>query len=148
MKAKFDEIDRMILETLQKDGRITMKKLGEIVHLSSPAVTERVLKMESMGIIESYKAQVNPRALGYDVEGWMVVTVNESKRDALLTFVQETEEILRADEVPGESEIMLHFVCENYADYLELLRRLKEFGTTESYMYMGSFKDEVLLPIV
>ncbi len=146
MKAKFDEIDRMILETLQKDGRITMKKLGEIVHLSSPAVTERVMKMESMGVIESYKAQINPQALGFDVEGWMVVTVGESKLEAFQSFVQKAEEILRADEVPGEKEAVLHFVCENYTGYLELLRKLKEYGTVESYMYMGSYKDEVLLP--
>ncbi len=146
MKAKFDEIDKKILEVLQKDGRITMKKLGEIVHLSSPAVTERVQKMESMGVIDSYTAKVDPRAMGYDVEGTMVVTVTEAKQKAFMKFIQGDDEVLRADEVPGKNEVLLHFVCENYSGYLELLRQLKEFGTTESYMYMGSCKESVLLP--
>ncbi len=148
MKAKFDEIDRMILEILQKDGRITMKKLGETVHLSSPAVTERVLKLESLGIIESYGAKINPRALGYDVEGRIVVTVIPAKREEFFTFIQNTGDILSADEVPGDNQVMLHFVCINYSSYLALIQQLEEFGTTESYMYMGSTKDSVLLPKV
>ncbi len=148
MQAKFDEIDKRILEILQQNGRITMKKLGEIVHLSSPAVTERVMKMESSGAIDHYSAQVDPRALGYDVQGAIIVTLNGSNKNAFIDFIQDEDEIIRADEIPGKSDVMLHIACENYSSYLELIQRIRQYGSTDSYMYMESYKDGIILPKV
>ncbi len=146
MQAKFDEIDRKILEILQQDGRITMKKLGEIVHLSSPAVTERVMKMESTGIIDHYAAQVNPRALGYDVQASIVVTLHDANKSAFLSFIEQEDDIISADEIPGKSDALLYVACENYSSYLALIQRIRQYGTTDSYMHMGSYKNRVLLP--
>ena len=51
-----DVTDYRIIEILQKDGRISMKDLGKIVGLTSPAVSERVKRLEESGVIEGYKA--------------------------------------------------------------------------------------------
>ena len=54
-----DDIGIQILKILQEDGRISFNELGRRVGLSSPAVAERVRRMEDAGIIISYKAVVN-----------------------------------------------------------------------------------------
>ena len=59
-----DITDYKIIEILQEEGRISMKDLGKIVGLTSPAVSERVKRLEEAGVIEGYKAIVNPNALG------------------------------------------------------------------------------------
>lgn len=64
-----DITDYKIIEILQEEGRISMKDLGKIVGLTSPAVSERVKRLEEAGVIEGYKAIVNPNALGMSYKG-------------------------------------------------------------------------------
>ena len=64
---EIDNYDSRILEELQRDARLSMSELGRRVHLSQPAVTERVRKLELSGVIEGYHAKVNYAALGYGI---------------------------------------------------------------------------------
>jgi len=62
-----DDIGWKILSELQQDARITFAGLGRRVRLSTPAVTERVHKMEDAGIILGYRAQINPAKVGLPI---------------------------------------------------------------------------------
>src|SRR5690606_42076999 len=62
-----DAVGRRILEELQRDARLSYAELGRRVHLSTPAVAERVRRMEEAGIITGYHAAVNPAALGLPI---------------------------------------------------------------------------------
>jgi Lrp/AsnC family transcriptional regulator, leucine-responsive regulatory protein len=64
---RLDQIDRKILGELMIDGRVTLAALGRRVNLSSPAVAERVRRLEEARVITGYRAEVNPRALGYQL---------------------------------------------------------------------------------
>jgi len=60
-----DETDRRIIGELLDDGRLSFAELGRRVSLSPPAVAERVGRLERDGVITGYRAEVDPRALGY-----------------------------------------------------------------------------------
>lgn len=62
-----DKIDWRILEELQNDGRIPLATLGKRIGLSQPAVSERVKRLESVGVIEGYSARVNYQAVGLEL---------------------------------------------------------------------------------
>ena len=62
-----DDIGRQILRILQEDGRISFNELGRKVGLSSPAVAERVRRMEEAGIILGYRAIVDQSRVGYPI---------------------------------------------------------------------------------
>src|SRR5213593_698434 len=62
-----DPINRRLLEELQADARLTMAELGRRVNLSPPAVAERVQRLERAGVITGYRAEIDPRALGYQL---------------------------------------------------------------------------------
>jgi hypothetical protein len=66
-RTGLDAYDTRILAELQADARLTMAELGRRVHLSQPAVTERVRKLEAAGVITGYRATVNLGALGYGI---------------------------------------------------------------------------------
>ncbi|MFP3360002.1 winged helix-turn-helix transcriptional regulator, partial [Planococcus sp. SIMBA_143] len=55
-----DDTDSPILDALRTNSRITMKELGEKVHLSGPAASARVEKLEDAGVIEGFTIKVNP----------------------------------------------------------------------------------------
>jgi Lrp/AsnC family leucine-responsive transcriptional regulator len=65
--TEWDHYDSRILGELQRDARITMAELGRRVHLSQPAVTERVRKLELGGVIKGYRAEVDLARLGYGI---------------------------------------------------------------------------------
>src|SRR6185295_10555631 len=67
LTPELDTYDARILAELQADARLSMTELGRRVHLSQPAVTERVRKLESAGVITGYRATVNLKALGYGI---------------------------------------------------------------------------------
>ena len=64
---KIDSTDRKIIGELTTDGRVSLAELGRRVNLSSPAVAERVQRLERAGVITGYRAEIDPRALGYQL---------------------------------------------------------------------------------
>src|SRR5258708_25331325 len=62
-----DATDRKIIGELVTDGRVSFAELGRRVSLSSPAVTERVQRLERAGLITGYRAEIDPRLLGFSM---------------------------------------------------------------------------------
>ncbi|MCF2134621.1 MULTISPECIES: AsnC family transcriptional regulator [Mycetohabitans] len=67
MNVKLDQYDFRILELLQQDARISHAEVGRRVHLSQPAVSERIRRLEASGVIAGYRTQVDPVKLGYAI---------------------------------------------------------------------------------
>ncbi len=66
MSSDLDAIDRRMVAELQEEPRVRVAELARRVGLSSPAVAERLRRLEDTGVL-SYRAEVNPRALGYAI---------------------------------------------------------------------------------
>ena len=62
--GEIDAVNLRILQELQRDPRLTMSELGRRIGMSSPAVTERVRRLEESGVIRGYRLDLNPVALG------------------------------------------------------------------------------------
>ncbi len=93
-----DDVDRQIIGELAQDARISFAELGRRVSLSSPAVTERVRRLEQTGVITGYRAEIDPRALGYSITA--IVRVKPAVRQlskiaALAAGIPQIEECLR-----------------------------------------------------
>jgi Lrp/AsnC family transcriptional regulator, leucine-responsive regulatory protein len=76
--AMIDAIDRRILGELQEDARLSMAELGRRISLSPPAVADRVQRLERTGVITGYRAEVEPKALGFPLAA--VVRVRPASR--------------------------------------------------------------------
>jgi len=100
-----DSYDTRILAELQADARITMAELGRRVHLSQPAVTERVRKLESAGVITGYRATVNLGKLGYGIRA--VVRIGRCDYKNVVKLIQQTPEVIQAYNVTGEDSWIL-----------------------------------------
>lgn len=109
----FDAYDRRLLAELQTDARLSMAELGRRVHLSQPAVTERVRKLEAAGVISGYRAQINLAALGYGIRA--VVRVGRTDYAAMLRLLQDTPEVVEAFNVTGEHSWVLQIAVVDVA---------------------------------
>ena len=100
-----DSYDDKILAELQRDARLTMAELGRRVHLSQPAVTERVRKLELAGVIKAYRAEVDLSRLGYGIRA--LVRVGRTEYARMVKLIEQTPEVLNAFNVTGEDSWVL-----------------------------------------
>ncbi|CAA2106423.1 Lrp/AsnC family transcriptional regulator [Variovorax paradoxus] len=105
LNPSLDAHDTRILSELQADARLTMAELGRRVHLSQPAVTERVKKLEAAGVISGYRATVNLGKLGYGIRA--IIRVGRADYARVVELVQQTPECVNAYNVTGEDSWVL-----------------------------------------
>ena len=103
--ADLDAHDTRILAELQADARMTMAELGRRVHLSQPAVTERVRKLETSGVIGGYRATVNLTKLGYGIRA--IIRIGRCDYARMVKLIQQTPECVNAYNVTGDDSWVL-----------------------------------------
>lgn len=143
---QIDLTDRKIISILQKDGRITMKHLGELINMSTPSTIDRVRRLEEAGVIKGYAAVVDYIALGYDMHIYIFVEVNQNKRPGLLEYIAKNQLIAGAHGVAGSKDMVLDVYCRT-SEFNKLVDELRSFGETESNMIMEFIKEEPIIPV-
>ena len=81
-----DKTDIKILNLLQHNSRSTLKEIASQVNMTSPAISERIRRMEDSGVIEGYHADINPIKLGKTITAFVSVDVNPKLRDGFVEF--------------------------------------------------------------
>jgi Lrp/AsnC family transcriptional regulator, leucine-responsive regulatory protein len=131
LALEFDDYDKAILSALQEDGRLSMSELGRRVHLSQPAVTERVRKLETSGVITGYRATVNFAKLGYGIRA--IVRASRCEYPDMLKLIEKTPEIIKAHSITGSDSWALEIVVrdvEHLDAVLWVLKKLTDTATT------------------
>ncbi|MCX7276238.1 MAG: Lrp/AsnC family transcriptional regulator [Burkholderiales bacterium] len=119
-----DKIDRLILRSLQADGRATYEQLAEAVSLSPSAVLRRVKRLEDSGVIDRYVALVKPEAVGLGLTAYLNVRLEKHteihKRNPMDVFrasVQTWPEVVECASLTGEMDYLLRVVVADMQAY-------------------------------
>jgi Lrp/AsnC family leucine-responsive transcriptional regulator len=128
--VELDLIDRRIIGELAADARIPFAELGRRVSLSAPAVTERVRRLEQTGVITGYRAEIDPRALGYGLTA--IVRVKPAVRQlskiaALAEQIPQIEECLR---ITGEDCLYMKLHLASIEELPSVLDKFLLYGET------------------
>jgi Lrp/AsnC family leucine-responsive transcriptional regulator len=140
-----DKTDIKILSILQSHGRSHLADIAKEVDLSSPAVMERVKKLESSGIIKGYQAVLDPKKVGKDVTAFVGVSVAHQKYiDGFALFMGRQRDVLECHHVTGEESFILKVKTAN-TDSLEKLlgdiRSLEGVTGTVTKVVLSSVKE-------
>lgn len=115
-----DRIDREILSILQDDGRITLTDLAERVRLSVSPCHRRLRALERDGVIQRYRAVVDPAAVGLTFEALVFVTMRQEDRETLLGFeaaVADVPDVVQAQRLFGDPDYLLRIVTSDLDAY-------------------------------
>jgi Lrp/AsnC family leucine-responsive transcriptional regulator len=126
--SQIDAIDERILTELQTNGRLTMKALAERVGLSSPAMIERVRRLEERGIIAGYRAVVKPATLARPLSAMILANVPASATHAFLEAIDLESGIVECHRVSGNPNYIARAHVADPADLAELLDRMGATG--------------------
>ncbi|MEL7471133.1 MAG: Lrp/AsnC family transcriptional regulator [Pseudomonadota bacterium] len=115
-----DQTDRRILRALQKDGRLTIQELSELVGLSPSPVSRRVRLLEERGILTGYAALVDEVKLGFGVSVFVSVQLDKQVDQALATFEQamtDFPEVVDCWLMTGNRDYLLRVATEDLAEF-------------------------------
>src|ERR671926_1088504 len=100
--ALLDATNLRLLAELQADARLSLAELGRRVGLSSPAVAERLARLERDGVIRAYRAEIDPRALGYALS--VVIRIRPAPRELrkVAELAQRTPEVVECHRITGD----------------------------------------------
>jgi Lrp/AsnC family leucine-responsive transcriptional regulator len=132
--TKIDQISWHILETLQTDARLSFAELGRRVGLSTPAVAERVRKLEDTGVILGYHALIDPSKIGISMQVIVRLTIDggDAVVRKLITEVKEMREIVQCYRVTGSDSFILKADVMSIRHLDRLIERLYHFGRTST----------------
>ncbi|MDG1970745.1 MAG: Lrp/AsnC family transcriptional regulator [Paracoccaceae bacterium] len=122
--GKIDAIDRKIMAELQADGRMTNVELSKRLGISAPPCLRRVRMLEEQGLIKGYHAQVDSRALGFEVMVFALVGLSSQAEADLVAFEELCEDwplVRECHMLNGEIDFMLKCVAPDLSTFQTFL---------------------------
>src|SRR5437016_5269928 len=111
-----------LLHALQQNARLSYSELGQRVGLSSPAVAERVRRMEDAGIISGYHAEINPAKVGYPITAIIRMSNSPGERCSRFTsYVEDVPEVLECYRVTGSDALIMKVMASSVEHLEELI---------------------------
>ncbi len=121
-----DQIDRAILGLLLEDGRISLRELGERVHLSPNTVGERVRRLQERGVIRGFAARADLAALGLVLRAQVEVKLRpETRAGDFEAAIRRIPGIVDACLTTGAHDYMLRLACRDQADLVRIVETLR-----------------------
>ncbi len=153
MLNRIDKTDLMILRLLQENSKITNLDLSKQIGLSPAPTLERVKKLEAGGYIKSYHAEVDPQAIGLNVNTFVLVSLAWPKENALNNFLEKVKSVREITEcyiITGEADFLMRIVCKDIPTYEQLLfktlSQIEEIERLKTLMTLSTVKHSKVLP--
>jgi Lrp/AsnC family leucine-responsive transcriptional regulator len=133
-----DATNRSLLVELQADARLSIAELGRRVGLSSPAVAERLQRLEQAGVIRGYHADVDPRALGYDLT--VVIRIRPAPREIVKVaeLARRTPEVVECNRITGDDCYIMRAHVRDVEHLEEVIDRFVAYGQTTTSIVQSS----------
>jgi Lrp/AsnC family transcriptional regulator, leucine-responsive regulatory protein len=133
-----DEVNLRLLAHLREDPRMSMSALSRRVGMSSPAVTERVRRMEEAGVIVGYRLDIDPKALGLPVAAYIRVRPSPGQLPKIAALAEQIAEVVECHRVTGEDcfIIKVHLPAMDQLD--RILDRFLLYGMTTTSIIQSS----------
>ena len=133
-----DTIDHRILMELQDNARLTFAELGRRVGLSSPAVSERVQRLETEGVITGYHATVDTAQLGRPVQAVLHMQVDRARFQRSVDQIQAMPDVLVCYRTTGSSSLVMIVAVASMEALEALIDRLLPFGEPVTQLVLST----------
>jgi Lrp/AsnC family leucine-responsive transcriptional regulator len=133
-----DGIGKKILVELQENGRIPFTELGKRVGLSTPAVMDRVRRLEDLGVIAGYHAEVNLAAMGYPVVAFIGINVVGDFLPRMNKLAKSIPEILECHRITGSNTFLMKVIAGSVEELEKTIDRLTPYVATTTSLVLSS----------
>jgi Lrp/AsnC family transcriptional regulator, leucine-responsive regulatory protein len=131
-----DRVGRQILRLLQDNARLSFAEIGRRVGLTSPAVAERVRKMEEAGIITGFHAAVDPAKLGFSLIAYIHVTVNDGRYNPVQSLAMQQPTVTECYCIAGDRDVLIKGAFESIQHLQTLVNQLTRYGNVSTTLVL------------
>ena len=132
-----DELNWKILDCLQSNSRMSNAEIGRQVGMSSPAVAERIKKMEDAEIIEGYKTLVSPFKADYQLKALITLRAFMGMLKPFLDKVVTYNEVINCYRITGNENIVMEVVLKNQKHLESFIDQLIIYGETKTQIVLS-----------
>mgnify|MGYP000013461085 CR=1 FL=1 len=150
-----DYIEYKLLNSLQKNARLTNLELAKQVGLSASPCLRRVKSLEESGVITGYSAIINQNKVNLSVNVFVQVSLERQSEERLQVFeekIMEYREVMEAYLMTGEADYLLRIVVKDLQAYEKFLKdnltKIKGIASIRSYFSLKQVTRKYNLPIV
>jgi Lrp/AsnC family leucine-responsive transcriptional regulator len=133
-----DQIDWKILTELQTDARTSYAELGRRVGLTTPAVIERVHKLEDAKIITGYRAEIDTAKVGLPIMAFVRMSITGIDYSHIIETVQATNEVLECHRATGGDSFIMKVAVEDVSHLQIIIDKLTPYGITTTSIVLSS----------
>ena len=133
-----DEIDKKILTELQQDARTSFAELGRRVGLTTPAVIERVRKIEDAGIVTGYRIEIDPAKIGLPITAFIRMSITGVDYSHIIEVAEQSKEVLECHRGTGGDSFIMKVAVSSVEHLQELIDRLTPYGITTTTIVLSS----------
>ena len=144
-----DRTDRKILEILKTNGRVSNADLAREVGMAPSSMLERVRRLEDKGVIRGYRAVLDPRELGYQVQAMVMINLGRHAQDRIEDFesgVAAIPEVKSCSHVTGRYDYILHIAARDIDHLRDLVKHrlggLPGVEKQETFLALSTVKED------
>ncbi len=132
-----DLLNWKILKCLQQNARQSNAEIGRTVGISSPAISERIKKMEDAGIIQGYNTSVSPLEVGYQLKAIITLRAFMGMLKPFLEKVKTYPEVLNCYRITGNENFVMEVVLTNQKHLETFIDQLIVYGETKTQIVLS-----------
>lgn len=132
-----DSINKHILKCLQKNARQSNAAIGRQVGISSPAVAERIKKMEDAGIIQAYQTAISPFEVGYQLKAIITLRAFMGMLKPFLEKVKTYDEVINCYRITGNENIVMEVILKNQKHLESFIDQLIVYGESKTQIVLS-----------
>lgn len=133
-----DDIDRKVLTELQQDARVSYAELGRRVGLTTPAVIERVRKLEDAGVITGYRAEIDTAKVGLPITAFVRMSIVGVDYSHIVEVAQESNEVLECHRGTGSDSFIMKVAVASVEHLQHIIDKLTPYGITTTAIVLSS----------
>jgi Lrp/AsnC family transcriptional regulator, leucine-responsive regulatory protein len=138
-RARFlDVVNLRVLSELRANPRLSMSELARRVGMSAPAVTERVQRLETAGVIVGYRMDIDPAALGMPVTALVRIRPGPGQLPKIAQAARETAQVVECHRITGEDCFFLKIHAPSIGELEDVLDRFLLHGQTTTSIVVST----------
>ena len=133
-----DAVDRQVLAILADDARISTSELARRVGMSSPAMRERINRLEQAGVIRGYRVDIDPAKVGLPVAAWVRVRPGPGQLPKVVDLAQRSPQVSECHRITGDDCFLLKVHGPSIEDLESVLNGFLMFGQTTTAVIVST----------
>ncbi|MFI6484290.1 Lrp/AsnC family transcriptional regulator [Nonomuraea sp. NPDC050663] len=133
-----DDLDWKLLDELQADARLSYNELARRVHLSAPAVADRIRRLERRGVITGYQAHIDPGAAGFPIQAYIELRCAPGSCLLKSSAAEDYPEVIEVDKLSGQHCSMLKVRAASLAHLEGVLEQIGKHGQMDTHIVLST----------